>query len=221
MSVTDIHLSKTGKVSDKWESYLHFYDTEFSRYKHLKLNLLEIGIQNGGSLETWAEYFPFAKHIIGVDIDPKCANLTFSDERICVHVADAAELDLDIQLNIIIDDGSHTSSDIVRNFQKWWPRLLPGGLYVVEDFHTMWMPGYGSGALDFFQDMVIDLNTKRGKHKDVCRLEFRNSLVLLQKGSPELGQRLVTGSSASVNPAVLGLGRRQELPLKEIRTIVA
>ena len=205
MSVTDIHLSKTGKVSDKWESYLHFYDKEFGPLRHRKISLLEIGIQNGGSLETWAEYFPYASHIVGIDIDEKCGHLEFSDPRICVHVADAAELDLDIQLNIVIDDGSHTSSDIVRNFQRWWPKLLPGGLYVVEDFHTMWMPGYGSGALGFFLDMVTDLNTKRGRVKDVLRLEFRNSLVLLEKGSQELGGRLVCGSQADVNPAVLEL----------------
>lgn len=205
MSLIDIHLSKQGKVSDKWESYLHFYDKEFHHLRNMQISLLEIGVQNGGSLETWAKYFPFAERLVGIDIDEQCGNLKFDDPRIQVVVGDGSEVELDGEFNIIIDDGSHVSADIIKSFQHWWPKLLPGGLYVVEDFHTMWISGYGCGALEFFQDMVVDLNTPRGKTKDVCRLEFRNSLVLMQKGAPHIGQRLVCGTQADVNAAVLGL----------------
>ena len=71
-SIKEIHIQKTGKVSDKWSSYLDYYDTVFFSRKNESINLLEIGVQNGGSLETWAEYFKNAKNIIGCDIDEKC-----------------------------------------------------------------------------------------------------------------------------------------------------
>ena len=37
------------------------------------INLLEIGVRNGGSLELWAEYFNKAVNIVGCDIDEACA----------------------------------------------------------------------------------------------------------------------------------------------------
>ena len=221
MSITDLHLGKRGKVSDKWESYLHFYDKEFSEMRHRRINLLEIGVQNGGSLETWASYFPYANAIVGIDIDPRCGELKFSDDRISVIVGDASAAEIDATFNIVIDDGSHKSDDIIANFKYWWPKLRDGGLYIVEDFHTMWMDGYGSGAIKFFQDLVVTLNLPFAKPDDVARLEFRNSLVLLQKGNKALGERLVCGSVAEVNNAVLALRGGNKATLEEVTTIMA
>jgi len=45
---------KTGKVSDKWDSYLPIYDRLFGPRKDDAIGLLEIGVQNGGSLEIWS-----------------------------------------------------------------------------------------------------------------------------------------------------------------------
>ena len=221
MSLADLHLGKRGKVSDKWESYLHFYDKEFMEMRHRRINLLEIGVQNGGSLETWAQYFPYANGIVGIDIDPRCGELEFSDSRISVIVGDASQVEMDAEFNIIIDDGSHKSDDIIANFKHWWPKLREGGLYIVEDFHAMWMDGYGSGAIKFFQDLVVTINLPFAKPDDVARLEFRNSLVLLQKGNKALGERLVCGSVAEVNNAVMALRRGNEATLKEVATIVS
>jgi cephalosporin hydroxylase len=143
MSLTEIHRKKTGKVSDKWSSYLDFYDDKLWYLQDSKIKLLEIGVQNGGSLETWARYFWKAEKIVGIDIDPKCGDLKFEDQRIEVIVGDSKTVELEDKFDIIIDDGSHLASDIIANWTKWWPSLEDGGVYVVEDFHTMWMPGYG------------------------------------------------------------------------------
>ena len=64
-SIEKIHKEKTGKVSDKWESYLPYYDSLFEKYRSQNLNLLEIGVQNGGSLETWKTFFKNAACLIG------------------------------------------------------------------------------------------------------------------------------------------------------------
>lgn len=53
LSIEQIHQKKMGKVSDKWSSYLPFYDELFEKYRTQNLNLLEIAVQNGGSLGTW------------------------------------------------------------------------------------------------------------------------------------------------------------------------
>jgi hypothetical protein len=203
MSLAEIHRKKIGKVSDKWSSYLDFYDDKLWYLQDSNINLLEIGVQNGGSLETWARYFWKAEKIVGIDIDPKCADLKFDDSRIEVIVGDAKTTQIDSTFDIIIDDGSHQAADIIANWNHWWPKLNDGGVYVVEDFHTMWMPGYGSNAIQFFAGFIAAVNGKSKVDHKVKRMEFQNSLVLLEKGEPVLGDRLITGDVAYVNPEVM------------------
>lgn len=78
-----------GKVSDKWSIYLAEYDRLFSYYRSQPVRMLEIGIQNGGSLEVWSKYFRFAERLVGCDINPDCAKLIYDDPRISVIVGDA------------------------------------------------------------------------------------------------------------------------------------
>src|SRR5207302_204933 len=84
-----LYAAHTGKISDKWSLYLSEYERLFAAYRQRPIRLLEIGIQNGGSLELWAKYFEAAEAIVGCDIDPRCADLRFCDPRISVLVADA------------------------------------------------------------------------------------------------------------------------------------
>ena len=141
-----------GKVSDKWSSYLEVYGTLLSARRDEKLNLLEIGIQNGGSLEIWAKYFKHARNIMGCDIDPRCEKLRFEDPRISIVVGDAgtgavadAIFAIQGEFDVIIDDGSHRGQDIVRSFARYFPRLRNGGLYIVEDLHCSYLPTFGGG----------------------------------------------------------------------------
>ena len=111
---TEIHLSKTGKVSDKWASYLPFYDNLFEPLREHPVSIFEIGVQNGGSLESYAEYFKNAERLVGCDIDNECTKLRFSDPRIQFILGDANApntynqvLEAGKSFDIIIDDGSH------------------------------------------------------------------------------------------------------------------
>ena len=141
-----------GKVSDKWSIYLAEYDRLFSYYRQQPVRMLEIGIQNGGSLEVWSKYFRFADRLIGCDINPDCAKLTYEDPRISVIVGDANADDITEQVfarsekfDIIIDDGSHTSSDIVRSFARYFPSIVDGGIFVAEDLHCSYWQGFEGG----------------------------------------------------------------------------
>lgn len=170
-SIKEIHLQKTGKVSDKWSSYLDYYDEVFSSRKNENINLLEVGVQNGGSLETWAEYFSNAKNIIGCDIDEKCQYLKFDDSRIKLIVSDIKSEYTYEEINkycndfdIIIDDGSHFSVDILTTFIVFFQMLKPGGIYIVEDTHTLYWQSWGGertnkyNAYIFFKKMIDVIN---------------------------------------------------------------
>ena len=123
MTIKEIHLNKKEKISDKWESYLNYYDHLLYSISNKDINLLEIGVQNGGSLETWSLFFNNAKKIVGCDINPKCKDLSFEDKRISVVIGDANSIDARNEISIIsssfdliIDDGSHRSDDIIKSF---------------------------------------------------------------------------------------------------------
>ena len=72
-SLFELYREHQGKVSDKWSIYLSEYDRLFSIYRDQPIRMLEIGVQNGGSLEIWSKYFPDAHVLVGCDINPDCA----------------------------------------------------------------------------------------------------------------------------------------------------
>ena len=170
-SIQRLHAEKTGKVSDKWSSYLQYYDKLFYSKRMDPIDLLEIGIQNGGSLETWASYFQNARNIIGCDIDPNCRQLSYDDPRIKLIVDDCNSPNtlqtikaLTPTLDIVIDDGSHRSMDILQSFVTYFPMLNPGGIYVVEDTHTLYWQDWGGeltnphNAYIFFKKLIDVIN---------------------------------------------------------------
>ncbi len=156
MSATllELHKGKSGKVSDKWEAYFSVYERLFAPLRPEPLALLEIGVQNGGSLDVWAEYFPKATHILGCDIDEKCDELWYEDTRINIVVGNACApqtrdrlLAYTPSFDVVIDDGSHVSADIVNAFLVYFPVLRPGGLFIVEDTHAVYRQVPGGGVL--------------------------------------------------------------------------
>jgi glycosyltransferase involved in cell wall biosynthesis len=176
-SLQQIVLEHQGNVCDKWSFYLEEYERIFTTYRDAPISLLEIGVQNGGSLEIWRKFFVNATTIIGCDIDPNCANVRFDDPRIAVIVADATTDHGERQIlqkcssfDIIIDDGSHRSSEIVRSFARYFKHLKTKGIYIVEDLHCSYWNQYADiqnndgglyynqSAIGFFKSIIDSIN---------------------------------------------------------------
>ena len=170
-TLQEIHQQHIGKVSDKWSLYLNSYDKFLSPYRQQAINLLEIGVQNGGSLEVWAQYFPHARNIIGCDIHPKCGELQYTDPRIHVVIGNAIAPETQQQiaqitphLDVIIDDGSHTSGDIIHTFARYFDQLKDGGIFIFEDLHCSYWQEFDGGlyhphsSIAFFKSLVDVLN---------------------------------------------------------------
>jgi Spermidine synthase len=178
-SIDTLHRTKTGKISDKWASYLPHYDQLFGSLRDKPISMLEIGVQNGGSLETWSEFFTAGELFIGCDIDPKCGTLHFDDPRVKIVVGDANAAatfqqitSISPKFDIVIDDGSHVSIDVLRSFVNYFQLLNPGGVYVAEDTHCLYQDQYGGGLLNeigayaFFKRLI-----------DIVNFQFWNSAV--------------------------------------------
>lgn len=149
-----------GKVSDKWQLYLREYERLFNPYRDQPISLLEIGIQNGGSLDIWASYFAPGSTLIGCDINPDCAALVYDNPHISFILGDANEPDVVRQVlqrspvfDLIIDDGSHTSPDIVKTFTLYFQHLAEGGLFVAEDLHCSYWEQYQGGLYDPYSSL--------------------------------------------------------------------
>jgi hypothetical protein len=170
-ALSALYREHQGRVSQKWSSYLPIYERELGVRRQDALGLLEIGVQNGGSLEIWARYFPEARLLVGCDIDPHCGALTFDDGRIHVLVGDVTDGDVQGRIealaptfDVILDDGSHRSPDIIAAFIALFPRLEEGGVYIIEDLHCSYDEGFGGGlfaqrsALSFLRRLVDVIN---------------------------------------------------------------
>jgi len=91
-SFLDIFSIHDEYICDKWEQYLGIYESEMRPFVEANkpVRLLEIGVQNGGSLQIWSKYLPVGSSITGIDIDEKCASLKYN-EPVQVFIGDATE----------------------------------------------------------------------------------------------------------------------------------
>ncbi|MDI4232962.1 glycosyltransferase [Bradyrhizobium sp. Arg237L] len=167
----ELYANHTGKMSDKWTLYLDEYERLFASMRDHPVRLLEIGVQNGGSLDIWSQFFPKAQAIVGCDINPNCERLTYDDPRIGIIVGDANDpqtqeliLQRSGQFDIVIDDGSHLSSEIIRTFALYFPHLAEGGIFVAEDLHCSYWDKFEGGlyypysSITFFKRLADVIN---------------------------------------------------------------
>jgi hypothetical protein len=149
---SNAYFAQSGKYTDKWASYIEAYGAVLDPIRENIRSVLEIGVQNGGSLEVWARYLPHATKIIGCDIDPACGKLAYSDPRIHLVVGDVNDVKTKKKVlnaignfDLIIDDGSHFPSDIIKTFWTYFPHVALGGYLIIEDLHTSYWSSYEGG----------------------------------------------------------------------------
>ena len=132
-TIHEVFAAHTGRQIDKWSHYLEIYQKHFAKYVGTPVRMLEIGIDHGGSLQMWKEYFGPQATIIGVDINPACAE--YRESQIEVHIFDQIDPRI-AQLgpfDIVLDDGSHELQHQMASYDNLWPRCQ--GVYLIEDIH--------------------------------------------------------------------------------------
>jgi SAM-dependent methyltransferase len=138
------------RLLSKWTQYFDTYARELTRFRDRPISFLEIGVFRGGSIPMWKAFFAKGSRLTFIDIDPDCAKL--AEEGTTVEIgnqADSAFLaDLAAKhgpFDVILDDGSHVCAHQVASFENLWRHVADGGLYLVEDCHTSYWPGFGGG----------------------------------------------------------------------------
>lgn len=215
MKLLDAVKQKERGTSDKYMHYYDAYEFHFKSHQKSKLNLLEIGVQDGGGLWTWKKYFPHG-NIYGIDIDPSCKR--YEGDRVIVFIGSQEDeiflktLSEKIRsFDIIIDDGGHTMRQQLRSFRTLFPYLNYGGIYVIEDLHTSYWPKFGGRIKDentfieFLKTLIDRLNwwairSPRAEpfrsnedldyyEKNISSLHFYDSLCFIYKNPFEVPKR--------------------------------
>lgn len=194
------------KISDKWDPYFDVYDTHLSHFRGRAPRVLEIGIQRGGSVDMWYEYFGKGTKVVAVDIDPACKQLNYDGDFAEVYIGDQADpefwnmlLSEQDKFDIVIDDGGHTMRQQIVTIEKVFPHVVDGGVFICEDTHTSYHRDWGGQVnspttfLHYAKTLTDYLNiehipygfiSKRMQHIYGTKLQsisFYNSAVVFHK----------------------------------------
>lgn len=163
----------------KFHNYTAIYEKYFESIRNEKLNILEIGVSRGGSLDLWSKYFVNSS-IVGIDINSDCKK--YETDRAKVRIGNQFDLkfleDVCKELgpfDIIIDDGYHSSDSIIASFEALWPYLKSGGVYVVEDIHCIYIQESNKKLVDYFSVLLghVNMNGKTNVG-DFSKINLKN-----------------------------------------------
>ena len=197
-----IEIGKKYPSSKNISGFIQLYEKYFTPLRDSKINILEIGVDNGDSLRIWREFFSKA-NICGIDIDKK----NFRINNTNILQGDQSDLNFLKSLvseykkfDIIIDDGSHQAKHIIASFNYLFNYLSNNGLYVIEDLQTSYIPRYGGSrinlkkkksSMNFIKSLTDSINYeknnrpffKKNKFDGLIKsINFYQNIVFIYKG---------------------------------------
>ncbi|PWT79420.1 MAG: hypothetical protein C5B44_06860 [Acidobacteria bacterium] len=205
-------LNNGDKQLHKWVHYFDIYERHFERFRGKKPVMIEIGVQGGGSLAMWKAYFGEGCRIVGIDIDPACKN--HESEDIEVFIGDQSDPEVINRIlakypkiDIVLDDGSHLSPNMIGSFNLLYGRISPNGVYAVEDTHANYWSDWGGGLrkddtfMEYSKNKIDELNAchTRGALPPTdftaCTdsMTFYDSVVVFEKRPQGFRQAPITG----------------------------
>ncbi len=133
----------TDKAGD-YHNYCNKYEFLLKDYREKEFTLIELGVFRGASIQMWRQYFKKAR-IIGVDKNEKSRESIKEDSNTTILIKDISlpeslEELREYHPSIIVDDASHIWSQQIRALFGLFDSLSDGGIYILEDIHTSFLP---------------------------------------------------------------------------------
>lgn len=158
-----------GRGVHKWMHYFDVYHRHFQKYRGRRIKLVEFGVNVGGSAQMWREYFGTRTKMYGVDNDPRCKK--WETPWFKIFIGDQADRQFLRKIakkigpiDIVIDDGGHYPHQQIATFEEFYPLVKPGGVFLIEDLHTSYIPKYDGGLhrpgtfIEYAKPMIDKLN---------------------------------------------------------------
>jgi hypothetical protein len=203
----------------KWAHYVPVYERLLSPLRGRPITLIEVGVGDGGSLEVWRRYLGPAARIIGVDCDSAASRL--ADESVEIVIGDQSNpafwaelLQRTGPVDVLIDDGGHAPDQQIVTVACAVAHLRDGGVIVVEDTHSAFMPKNYPAArrfdlMAFAQHVVAAMHRRNpmvthgvddamGFAKAIHRVEFVESMIVFH-----VDRRLCAASQALEAGAIM------------------
>lgn len=215
-SLFDVYQALDGALSHKWQHYFDIYERYFAKFVGKPVRILEIGVQDGGSLHMWREYFGDQATIIGVDISPHSKKLEGEGFQIEIGDQGSPEFlqalkDKIGEVDIIVDDGSHRPRHQILALNELFPILREGGYFLCEDVYNSYLYKAGS-FIDYVKGLIDELhgwwdsdlvgqNTYPTKLTTTCGGIFiHDGIVVLEKAAQEHRYDLISGDFSTAPP---------------------
>lgn len=152
--------NEEGRGIWKWRHYFEAYHRHLKKFvtEDRNINMAEVGVYSGGSLEMWRSYFGEKLTIHGIDIEEACKS--YESKNVYIHIGDQENREFwekfreqVPELDIFVDDGGHTPEQQMVTLEEMLPHIKPGGVYICEDIHDL-----GNEFFLFVMGIVDQLN---------------------------------------------------------------
>jgi hypothetical protein len=201
----------------KWDNYFEVYDRHFNRFRKKAPVVVEIGVNFGGSLQMWRDYFGTKATIVGIDINPACQQMR--DEGFEIMIGDQEDRTFWKEfrarfprVDILIDDGGHSFKQQQVTFEEMYEHVHKDGVYLIEDIHTSYQVGWGGGFrkagtfVEYTKGLIDELNAwwSNDREKYVTKLtktcksiHYYDSIVVFEKGERDPPFDRISGKDAA------------------------
>jgi hypothetical protein len=201
-SLLEYFENNTGRTIDKWIHYFDIYERYFHKYQNRPVNILEIGVYHGGSLQMWKHYFGLQAQIFGLDINPWCKSL--EEDRIKIFIGDQSDRlflkslkEIMPKIDILIDDGGHNMIEQIVTFEELYSHIKDDGIYLAEDLHTSYWTEFGGGYrkrnsfIEYSKDLIDQLNAWHSRDNESFKvtdfttsansIHYYDSILIIEK----------------------------------------
>ena len=170
-------------VNDKTDkntihSYLSLYQSLLKNKKITSTNIIEIGIDEGGSIKLWHDYFPNAT-IYGCDIQNSISNICDeikNNNRIKLYTSINPYDELfineikDVRFDFALDNGLHTLESMIQFINVYLPLMKEDGILIIEDVQDIkWLDILISIVPQEYKNNIktYDLRGNKNRYDDI------------------------------------------------------
>ena len=186
------------------------YENFFSRRSDFRAKrVIELGIYDGGSTAFWYELFQPQKHV-ALDIqgqtDPpyfrryvesrglggRIKTYWNTDQADKARLRTIVETEFESPPDLVIDDASHFYRQTRASFEALFPLLIPGGLYIIEDWAwghwpEFLVPNHPWAAEDPLTRLAIELLEAAGTSAQfILSMVAYRGFVVVERGPQQL-----------------------------------
>ena len=178
MSLIDL-VDNTHTDKNTTHSYLSLYQQLLESKKDTATHVLEVGVQYGGSIKLWKDFFTNAT-VVGVDVMKKEGVWEeILHDRIQLYTESNAYdtdffvstfLEKEPRFDFLLDDGPHTLDSMVRFIQLYSQVMKENGILIIEDVQAYeWFEILRKAVPESLQSYVrvYDLRAIKGRYDDL------------------------------------------------------